>query len=137
MLHNVTTNNVKVVLEILSVKGDDNIFFMFKSIREFYNSKRWQETRTQYKKYRKGLCERCLTKGLIVPADEVHHKTRLTKDNVNDYSISLNFDNLEALCQDCHTKEHEQDQRNRQGHKYRESRRYAIDKRTGKVLTRG
>lgn len=110
---------------------------MFKSIRQFYNSKQWKEVRAQYKKSKQGLCERCLAKGYIVPADEVHHKTRLTRDNINDYSVSLNFDNLEALCSDCHTKEHEQDQRNRYGNRYREQRRYAIDKYTGKVIARG
>lgn len=109
---------------------------MFKTIRDFYSSKKWQATRAAYKKSKQGLCERCLAKGLIVPADEVHHKTRLTRDNINDYSVSLNFDNLEALCSECHTKEHEEDQHNRYGNKYRESRRYAVDKHTGKVLTR-
>ena len=109
---------------------------MFKSIREFYNSKRWRDTRTAYKKSRLELCERCLAKGIIVPAEEVHHKTRLTKNNINDYSVSLNFNNLEALCSNCHTKEHEQDQRNRYGNQYRQKRRYDIDKNTGKVLTK-
>lgn len=109
---------------------------MFKSIRQFYSSVQWTETSRRYRQYRKGLCERCLAKGLIVPADEVHHKVRLTRDNINDYSISLNFDNLEALCEACHDKEHEQDQRNRYGNKYRKTRRYAIDKYTGKVIAR-
>ena len=113
-----------------------NLDIMFKSIRQFYSSVQWTETSRRYRQYRKGLCERCLAKGLIVPADEVHHKVRLTKDNINDYSISLNFDNLEALCEACHDKEHEQDQRNRYGNKYRKTRRYAIDKYTGKVIAR-
>lgn len=113
-----------------------NLDIMFKSIKEFYSSTQWKQVRTAYKKTKQGLCERCLAKGLIVPADEVHHKVRLTRDNINDYSISLNFDNLEALCETCHDKEHEQDQRNRYGNKYRKTRRYAIDKYTGKVIAR-
>lgn len=53
-----------------------------------------------------GLCERCLAKGLIVPAEIVHHKIYLTPLNINDPSITTNFDNLEALCRKCHGEEH-------------------------------
>lgn len=125
----------RIVLEVLSVKGDDT-FFMYKTIKEFYSSKAWQQVRRTYKQSKQGLCERCLANGLIVPADEVHHKIRLTKQNINDPSIALNFSNLEALCESCHDKEHEQDQRNRYGNKYRKTRRYVIDKYTGKVIAR-
>lgn len=113
--------------------------FMYKTIKEFYGSSQWKATREAYKKSKQNLCERCLEKGLIMPAEEVHHKVRLTKDNINDASISLNFDNLEALCMSCHEKEHEDDARNRwkKSNRYKgNERRYAIDKRTGKVLAR-
>lgn len=40
------------------------------------------------------------------PAKIVHHKRWLNRDNINDTDITLNWDNLEALCQDCHNKEH-------------------------------
>lgn len=53
-----------------------------------------------------GLCERCKAKGLIVPAEIVHHKIHLTAININDPSITTNFDNLEALCRKCHGEEH-------------------------------
>lgn len=52
------------------------------------------------------LCERCLAKGLVVPARIVHHKIYLTEENYRDPSVSLNLENLEALCQDCHNAEH-------------------------------
>lgn len=55
---------------------------------------------------RGGLCERCAALGLIVPATEVHHKERLTRANLRDPSIALNFANLEALCKECHMAEH-------------------------------
>ena len=109
---------------------------IYKTIREFYGSKQWQTTRTAYRKYAKGLCERCLKIGLCNPAEEIHHKIRLTKDNINDPKITLSFDNLEALCISCHDKEHEHDQQNRYGSRYREQRRYFIDNKTGKVLTK-
>lgn len=47
------------------------------------------------------LCERCGGAAKIA-----HHKTWLNKDNINNPDITLNWDNLEALCQDCHNKEH-------------------------------
>lgn len=37
-------------------------------------------------------------------ATEVHHKIELNKDNVSDPNISLNLDNLQSLCHDCHTR---------------------------------
>jgi 5-methylcytosine-specific restriction endonuclease McrA len=43
---------------------------------------------------------------LIVPGDEVHHKIRLTPENLADPQISLNWDNLELLCKQCHMEEH-------------------------------
>ncbi len=51
------------------------------------------------------LCERCIAKGEVIAATQVHHKIRLTPQNINDPSISLNHDNLEALCDACHASE--------------------------------
>lgn len=53
-----------------------------------------------------GLCERCMKQGLIVPGEIVHHKIRITPDNVDDPAITLNAANLELLCRDCHAEEH-------------------------------
>lgn len=72
----------------------------------FYKSKAWKIARAEYFKSQSGLCERCKAKGLIVPADIVHHKIHLNSENYNDPSISLNFDNLECLCQTCHNQIH-------------------------------
>jgi hypothetical protein len=46
-------------------------------------------------------CERC-----GAAANVVHHKIYITPLNINDPDITLNFDNLEALCHNCHNKEH-------------------------------
>lgn len=73
--------------------------------RTFYNSKAWKVCRAAYLKQH-SLCERCLQKGEVTPAVIVHHKIHLNKQNVNDPSITLNFENLEALCLDCHNKHH-------------------------------
>lgn len=73
---------------------------------EFYKSWAWIRCARAYKADRAGLCERCLSKGLYTPGDEVHHKIKLTPDNIDDPEIALNWDNLELLCKDCHTEEH-------------------------------
>lgn len=74
--------------------------------QKFYNSKAWQTCRASYLKSVGGLCERCLAKGLIVPAVIVHHKCYISEQNINDTSVTLNHGNLEALCQECHNEEH-------------------------------
>lgn len=56
------------------------------------------------------LCERCLARGIIQPGSkeqplEVHHKVPLTRDNVHDPEVALNWDNLELLCKRCHEEE--------------------------------
>lgn len=72
----------------------------------FYKSAAWKRCRASYLVSVGSLCERCLAKGLIVPATQVHHKIKLTPDNLNDPAITLNHDNMEALCMDCHQAEH-------------------------------
>lgn len=67
----------------------------------FYNSPAWRKCRQAYMKAHP-LCERCLKRGDVVPAKIIHHKTYITPDNINDPDITLSWDNLQALCQDCH-----------------------------------
>ena len=71
----------------------------------FYKSKQWSVCRESYLATH-SLCERCLKKGEIVPAEIVHHKIYLTDQNFQDPSIALNHANLEALCMKCHNQEH-------------------------------
>jgi len=47
-----------------------------------------------------------LARGEINPGEIVHHKQWLTRENINDPSVTLNWDNLELLCWSCHNKEH-------------------------------
>jgi 5-methylcytosine-specific restriction endonuclease McrA len=67
----------------------------------FYKSKAWQECRDAFFISKFGLCERCSRPGEIV-----HHKIYLTPENINKPEITLNWDNLELLCLDCHNREH-------------------------------
>ena len=74
--------------------------------RSFYKSTAWKETSKLYLQSVSYWCERCKAKGIYQPARLVHHKVHLNKNNIKDPAIALGFDNLEALCQDCHNKEH-------------------------------
>jgi 5-methylcytosine-specific restriction endonuclease McrA len=69
--------------------------------RKFYNSSAWRDCRQAYFAKRFGLCERCGSAGKIV-----HHIKYLNEGNIDDPNITLNFENLELLCQDCHNDEH-------------------------------
>lgn len=73
-----------------------------KVLHNFYKSPAWLAAREVKIMSVNGLCERCGQIGI-----EVHHKERLTIDNVIDTSISLNQENLELLCRECHNQEHE------------------------------
>ena len=100
-----------------------------KDNKAFYHSAAWKNTRRNYKQSVGGLCERCLAKGMIVPAEIVHHKIPLTADNMNDLNISLSWKNLQALCRQCHAEVHDDMYAERTG------RRYKID-RNGHIVIR-
>lgn len=36
----------------------------------------------------------------------VHHKKKLTPENINDPAVALSFDNLELLCDEHHNRQH-------------------------------
>ena len=76
-------------------------------VERFYTSRAWAKCRASFLADRGGLCELCLKKGLIEPATQVHHKIHITLDNVNDPTITLNHDNLIALCDACHHEQHQ------------------------------
>lgn len=69
--------------------------------KQFYKSKDWLRCREGFIQSVYGLCNRCGQPGYIV-----HHKILLTPTNINNADVTLNWDNLEYLCQDCHNKEH-------------------------------
>ncbi|MEW6606521.1 MAG: HNH endonuclease [bacterium] len=73
-----------------------------KVLHNFYKSPAWLAARELKIVSVNSLCERCGQVGI-----EVHHKERLNVENVNDSLISLNQDNLELLCRECHNREHE------------------------------
>jgi|SRR5665648_8643 len=68
---------------------------------KFYASLAWIECRLSFMGTKFFICNRCEGAATIA-----HHTTYLTPNNISDPEISLNHDRLEALCHDCHTKEH-------------------------------
>lgn len=75
-------------------------------IERFYTSWAWEKCRKSFLAERGGLCELCLKKGLIEPATQVHHKKHITPENLDDPMITLNHENLMALCDACHQEQH-------------------------------
>lgn len=69
--------------------------------RSFYNSDRWIKCRDSYMQSKKYICERCGEIAVIC-----HHKIHLTPNNIDDPDITLNWDNLKAVCLDCHNRIH-------------------------------
>lgn len=85
--------------------------------KEFYQSKVWKQVRKNIWLKQSCLCAECHRPVYVdkisewIPKEKrlkgiVHHKEYLNDININDESISLNEDNLEGLCIDCHNKEH-------------------------------
>ena len=82
------------------------------TLKSFYKSKEWEQFRDvviyerQDAVMKVNYCAAC-GKQIVHRYDLiVHHKTELTEANVNDYMVSLNPDNVEIICHQCHNKEH-------------------------------
>lgn len=74
--------------------------------KKFYKTSSWKKLSQAYAKSVNYLCERCAKKGIIKTGYIVHHKVHLNDSNYIDPNVSLNWDNLEYLCMDCHNQEH-------------------------------
>ena len=68
---------------------------------EFYHSTAWKRLSRTFLLSKNYICERCGKS-----AEIAHHRRYLNAENVLNPDISLNPDNLEALCLDCHNTEH-------------------------------
>ena len=79
--------------------------------QSFYHSKKWERFRSLIIAERTNsdgyvICDIC-GKPIVNPYDLiVHHKEELNDLNVNDYSVSLNPDNVMTVHHDCHNKLH-------------------------------
>lgn len=95
--------------------------------KSFYSSKRWQDCRNAYAKRAHYLCENCLRKVIYRPGEIVHHKIEISPTNIYNPEVTLNFDNLEHVCRECHAELHK---------KSTKGRRYTIDE-DGRVVING
>ena len=81
--------------------------------KDFYASKAWQRTRYNFLSSKFFLCNRCSKPAIIV-----HHIVKLTSKNIHDASITLNWDNLESLCLECHNNIHMSGSKSCEGTKF-------------------
>lgn len=83
----------------------------FKSLQEFYNSTEWQKCKEQVRNSRLNENGETIDEYTGEPIYEkynvvFHHKIELNMQNVNDYSISLNPDNIMIVSHQSHNKIH-------------------------------
>ena len=76
--------------------------------KKFYHSKAWEDVRDYIPKEKRLI-------GIV------HHKEYLDEANIKDINITLNANNLEGLCKDCHEKEHARGQGIRKGYRFDEN----------------
>ena len=81
--------------------GDD-----MDKIHQFYCSRSWRDLAYTLKVKANGKCYRCGETLLDFSKLIGHHKTELNENNINDIQVSLNPNNIEIICHDCHNKEH-------------------------------
>ena len=81
--------------------------------KQFYSSAAWQDCRNEYMKRAHYLCEDCMRRGIYKPAKEVHHIEELTPENIHRPEVSLSFNNLVALCKECHKARHKEHSKGR------------------------
>ena len=100
--------------------------------KKFYHSKAWEDVRKTIWLKQNLLCNRCHRPVYVdgisdyIPKEKrligiVHHKEYLNESNISDMNITLNPDNLEGLCKDCHEKEHARGQGIRKGYRFDEN----------------
>lgn len=74
-------------------------------IHAFYCRKDYLDLAQACKTKSGGVCAKC---GGVFDISELrpHHKVELTLDNIDDVNVTLNPDNIEVLCHDCHNAAH-------------------------------
>ena len=74
--------------------------------QEIYRTSEWKQLR-KAKLMSQPLCEVCLSKGIVTPAVDVHHKDSfLNYDGAERYAKAYDFNNLMSLCKLCHSELH-------------------------------
>lgn len=81
---------------------------------KLYNKMAWKHLRSGYL-ITHPLCEKCLEQNKVTPATDVHHINSPFDDGLSDVERLgrlLDYNNLMALCQECHGTLHRDKQKN-------------------------
>lgn len=83
------------------------------TVREsgFYSDSKWIKTRDMIRKRDKMTCVKC--GDFTADRYEVDHIIELTWDNVDDWNIAYNPENLQLLCWKCHKAKTREDKRDK------------------------
>ena len=101
---------------------------MMKTGHPFYNTYKWRKVRAKYLETVHGICELCNK-----PATQVHHKDPLKdEDYYVNYAKCYGFDNLQALCLDCHNHMEGHFLHGKGGQAIADG--YRVDMKTGEIL---
>lgn len=74
-----------------------------------YQNTAWRKLRETYLKEHP-LCEDCLAEGKVTPATDVHHVKSPFRGKEINWMLLLNYNNLAALCKECHGNRHAAEQ---------------------------
>ena len=79
---------------------------------KLYNTSHWRKLRI-CKLMESPLCEWCLKAGRTKPTEHIHHRiSPFSVDGDKRIELFYDFDNLEALCVECHSTFHGKHRRN-------------------------
>lgn len=86
-----------------------NPIIKFDISQKIYNSKTWKQLRNSYFA-ENPLCQRCLEKGIVKPADDIHHIKPFLSGKTYEEKLQLAYDynNLQSLCKQCHSDIHKE-----------------------------
>ena len=76
-----------------------------------YQSQSWRKLREVYM-HQHPLCEECLKKNKVTPAQSIHHIKSPFEKGVINYQLLLDPNNLMAVCNECHGEIHNREQGN-------------------------
>lgn len=72
---------------------------------KYYNTTEWKKLREAYLKQHP-VCEECLNKGKVTPAEDIHHRISPFKNGECNKALLLDYNNLMSLCKKCHNMIH-------------------------------
>lgn len=73
--------------------------------QKYYNTTEWRKLREAYLKQHP-VCEECLNKGKVTPAEDIHHRISPFKNGECNKALLLDYNNLMSLCKKCHNMIH-------------------------------